>query len=161
MNGWEFERATRVMARARDVVDAAASFEDDAPGRLGLPDGFRTAYADARNGEVLIDLVDQIDDAAALAPRLASALDRTDGWNPIHRLGLLGSDAVDQVAAAERAFARGDIDDAREALDGADARLDDSTVTGALRGLAVLLLLGTSIAWVATARTRRRAANAR
>ena len=152
MAEWAFEDAEQMLAPVewayadRDAIARSLARIDE-----DLPEALREDFEQA---PTLPDLAGTLDDAAAAADALATAVLAESGANPLARIGLLVASADDDLAEARRLLRLGDWDSAEEAAQVALDQVDGATLVGGLTLGGTSLLLGAAMA--ATIRLRRR-----
>jgi tetratricopeptide (TPR) repeat protein len=159
MDGWQFDSALTLVAQAkavlaqRDVIaSSAAAAGTSAPPQL--KDLFEKSGVAAASAEATREIA--VLDALAAARRAES-----ESQGGARALGLLGADPQAELAAAQEAFASGDMgramslaESARSAWEGANGTAQ-ARIFGAFAILAGLLLLLVVFAWTRGKRRQR------
>ena len=160
MAAWDFQRATRAMSQATDVL-AQRNTLDSETGQLGInyPAHFEADF-ESEEGD-FTKLSDALQDEIGTARQLGAAVDsiaRDDGF--LGGIGLWGTHLADDVAAAKEAFTTGDDTVARAAAKGVIDTVANASSIGAQRVLratgALLLVILVGAAFLLAARRRRR-----
>lgn len=148
---WEFGPAEERAAEAHAVLErvaalAAATSEVDAD----PSDAIEPEYESAGDLDELGALLDRYE---SVGDDLVELDARRRGANPIARIGLVGTEGLDGATAA---YVSGDLDAAVTALAQIEALVDGATGRGALRLVALLLVLAAVGAHLRLRATRRR-----
>ena len=141
MSGWDFTTAERgihdassVLATRNQVMQVARDL--DVSSHLAL----QATYEDST---LIPELKAAADRALATARAVQSAEHaRHEGAGPLGAIGLLFSPVDQHLRRADRAFDRGSYDDARAEAAKVESTMNDAPLTGVVRLLGLLLLVG-------------------
>lgn len=146
MESWQFSRADGLLADASAVLSDSKQIAALAPIQgTTAPSTLRTAFERKSVGAASLEAHNEL---AALDAIAAARQAQTQSQGAARAVGLLGADPAADLAAAQKAFAQGDVtrakslaDGSRSAWEGANSSGQARILGGSALGIALVLLV--------------------